>query len=361
MSLDLYALAKPWLYCLSPETAHRWALRATGLGLAGNANTPDDPRLASTVFGRTFANPIGLAAGFDKNAEAIGGLFGMGFGFVEVGGVTPLPQSGNPKPRVFRLSEDGAVINRMGFNNFGLAAMQARLAAWQAKAHPGIVAVNLGKNKESVSAVSDYQILAATLAPLADMLVLNVSSPNTPGLRSLQKREALAEILQGVKATLAQQSSRTPLLLKIAPDLTADDEEDIAAVVLAEAIDGLVVSNTTLARPESLRSEYRRETGGLSGAPLFAPSTALLGRFYRRLDGRIPLIGVGGIASGAEAYAKIRAGASLVQLYTALVYHGPRLIPAIKRDLLTLLARDGFGSISEAVGADHRPSGDTPR
>ncbi len=361
MMLDLFALARPHLHRLDPETAHGWALKAARWGLAGRFDGGDDLRLASPGFGLNFPNPVGLAAGFDKNAEAMAGLLGMGFGFIEIGGVTPLPQPGNSRPRVFRLGEDGAIINRMGFNNHGLVALQQRLRAWRATGPTGLLAVNLGKNKNSPSAVDDYRTLAAGLAGLADVLVLNVSSPNTPGLRALQKRAALSDIIEAVHATLAAGPHRPPVLLKIAPDLTTEDEADIAQVALSSGLAGLVVSNTTLARPTSLQSSHKGETGGLSGRPLLAPSTALLGRMYRLTQGRIPLIGVGGIASGAEAYGKIRAGATLVQLYTALVYHGPALIPAIKRDLLACLAADGFATLAEAIGADHRQSErDTP-
>lgn len=349
---DLYSLIRPLLYRLSPETAHRWALRAAKYGLTGQAGS-DDARLAVRALGLTFPNPVGLAAGFDKNGEAIGGLFGMGFGFVEVGGVTPVSQPGNPQPRIFRLTEDQAIINRLGFNNQGMMRLEQRLDRWRAYKHPGILAVNLGKNKDTVDAAQDYEMLAAILCPHVDFLVLNVSSPNTPGLRSLQKREAMGEIIRRVKARLAQSEAQPPLLLKVAPDLTEDDEADIAAVALAEGLSGLVVSNTTLARPDSLQSAHKGETGGLSGKPLFAASTALLGRMFVRTEGQLPLIGVGGIASGADAYAKIRAGASLVQLYTALVYQGPGLVAAIKRDLLKCLDADGFVSIAEAIGADY--------
>lgn len=359
MAFDPYALAGPLLRRIDPETAHRLALKALKAGLAGRGQ-PDDPALAVTLWGRRFANPVGLAAGFDKNAEAPDALLGLGFGFVEVGGVTPRPQPGNPRPRVFRLPEDGAVINRMGFNNDGLEAVRARLSArarppahsGRARSGSGLLAVNLGKNKDTEDAASDYEKGAAAFAPLADFLVINVSSPNTPGLRALQGREPLVEIVRRTRAAILASGANPPLLLKIAPDLTAEDEADIAAVALEERLDGLVVSNTTLARPDTLRGAAKGETGGLSGAPLFVPSTELLARMARLTERRLPLIGVGGIRSGADAYAKIRAGASLVQLYTALIYHGPGLVGRIKADLLAHLKADGFSCIADAVGVD---------
>jgi dihydroorotate dehydrogenase len=353
VALDLYRLAGPVLRSMDPETAHRLALRALRAGLAGRSREADAPSLASTLWGKTFPNPVGLAAGFDKNAEAMDALLALGFGFVEVGGVTPRPQPGNPRPRVFRLNEDGAVINRMGFNNDGLEVVRERLKHRSTTA-PGLLAVNLGKNKDTEDAASDYEKGAHAFGPLADFLVINVSSPNTPGLRALQGREPLIEIVRRTRDALQGLPQRPPLLLKIAPDLTEADEADIAMVAVDEGLDGLIVSNTTLARPDSLTGASKNETGGLSGKPLFAPSTALLGRMYCRTEGKIPLVGVGGISSGDDAYAKIRAGASLVQLYTALIYQGPALVQTIKRDLAARLRADGFTSVSQAVGADHK-------
>ncbi len=348
--IDWYALIGPGLRALDPETAHRLAVRALRSGLVPRQRVVDDPILAQRVWGREFSNPVGLAAGFDKHAEVPDALLDQGFGFVEIGGVTPLPQEGNPRPRLFRLTEDGAVINRMGFNSVGLEVVRGRLAA---RLHRGIVGVNLGKNKEQTDAAADYVAGARALAPHAQFLVINVSSPNTPGLRALQSREALHALVSRVRDALAGVAGAPPLLLKIAPDLTDDDKRDIAAVAAATRLDGLIVSNTTLARP-SLSSSHRGQTGGLSGRPLFEPSTALLGEFYRLTEGRLPLVGVGGIASGRDAYRKIRAGATLVQLYTALVFHGPGLVAAIKRDLAAALRADGFRSVAEATGADHR-------
>jgi dihydroorotate dehydrogenase len=278
----------------------------------------------------------------------------FGFGFVEIGSVTPRPQPGNPRPRLFRLPEDGAVINRLGFNSAGHAVAAANLAG-RAALRRGIVGVNLGKNRDSADAEADYAAGVAALGPHADYLVINVSSPNTPGLRALQEPAALRRLIDAVTAARQQAlpARPPPLLLKIAPDLTAADRGDIAEVALAGGIEGLIVSNTTIARPARLRSRHARESGGLSGRPLFAPSTELLRDMHRLTGGRLPLVGVGGIASGSNAYAKIRAGASLVQLYTALIYQGPGLVGRLKRELAACLRADGFRSLGEAVGADH--------
>ena len=327
-------------------------IAALAAGLAPRRSAPEDTILATSLWGLDFANPVGLAAGFDKNAQAMAPMLGFGFGFVEVGSVTPQPQPGNPRPRVFRLAEDEAVINRLGFNSGGIAAAAPRLARFrQAGKSRGIVGVNLGKNRDSEDAGADYAAGAAALAAYADYLVINVSSPNTPGLRALQGREQLAGIVARVRAILPQEPP--PLLLKIAPDLADEDIGDIAKLALGDAIDGLIISNTTIARPETLRGLRKSEAGGLSGKPLMAPSTALLGEMYRLTRGKVPLIGTGGIASGADAYAKVRAGASLVQLYTALVYQGPGLVRRIKMELVEALHRDGFAKLKDAVGADH--------
>src|SRR5262245_16381352 len=343
------------LRALPPETAHRLTVRALRAGLLARARDPDDPLLTTRVWGLIFPNPLGLSAGFDKDAEAYAALLRLGFGFVEVGSITPRPQAGNPKPRVFRLPDDEAVINRLGFNSAGLAAAVTNLRP--RRIDPvGIVGVNLGKNRDSADAAADYAAGTAALAPLADYLVINVSSPNTPGLRALQEAAALRELLARVQAARAAAVAERPppLLLKIAPDLGSADVRDIAQVALGGGVDGLIVSNTTISRPAGLRGRHATESGGLSGRPLFALSTALLGEVYRLTEGRLPLIGVGGIASGADAYAKIRAGASLVQLYTALIYHGPGLVGRIKRDLAACLRADGFATVAAAVGADHR-------
>jgi dihydroorotate dehydrogenase len=337
------------LRVLSAERAHR-----TTIGLARAFSgvlphaRPDDSRLAVSVLGRRFPNPIGLAAGFDKDAEVPDAMARFGFGFVECGTVTPRPQNGNPRPRLFRLPRDGAVINRMGFNNKGMENAARNLSRHKTGCITGI---NIGANKDSADRIADYAAAFTRLAPLADYVTVNVSSPNTPGLRGLQNREELTRLLETLVA--ARGGMAIPLLLKIAPDLDAAALDAIAEVGLAAGIEGLIVSNTTIARPD-LASPHRGEAGGLSGKPLFAPSTEILRQMRRRVGSRLVLVGVGGVASGVDAYAKIRAGASLVQLYTALAYQGPGLVARIKRELLDCLVRDGFSSIGEAVGLDAR-------
>jgi len=349
--VNFYPLARPLLRALPPEAAHRLTLAGIAAGFAGRAHVADPPILAQNLWGRAFPNPIGIAAGFDKDARVHEALLRLGFGFVEVGTVTPRAQPGNPKPRVFRLDEDRALINRFGFNSAGLELVIPRLTPRDRAA--GIVGVNLGRNRDSADAVADYAEGVRRAAPLADYLVVNVSSPNTPGLRDLQARSALETLLQRLIAVRADTGIEVPLLVKIAPDLTAEEGADIAAVALAAGIDGIIVANTTIARPTELRSRAAGEAGGLSGSPLFARWTELLVEMYRLTGGRLPLIGVGGVASATDAYAKIRAGASLVQLYTALVFAGPALLGEIKTGLATLLRRDGFASVADAVGTDH--------
>jgi dihydroorotate dehydrogenase len=347
MLMDFGARA---LRLLPAETAHRSTVRL--IGVAGPllpAAAGDDPRLAVQALGLTFRNPLGLAAGFDKNAEVPDTMLRLGFGFVECGTVTPRPQSGNPRPRLFRLPHDRAVINRMGFNNDGMDAVAARL---QRRARKGIVGINIGANKDSSDRVADYRLAFARLAPLADYVVVNVSSPNTPGLRDLQRREELERLLESLAGERAKLQTATPLLLKIAPDLEESDLDGIAHAALAFDLHGMIVTNTTVARPAGLRDHRAREAGGLSGAPLFARSTGVLKAVRARVGDKLVLVGAGGVSSGADAYAKIRAGATLVQLYTALVFEGPGLIRRIKRDLLALLARDGFSNVAQAVGAD---------
>jgi dihydroorotate dehydrogenase len=344
-------LATALLRLLPPETAHRAALVALRRGLVPGRAAPADPALRVRLWGLDFANPLGMAAGFDKDAEAIDPLLRLGFGFVEIGSVTPRPQRGNPRPRLFRLAADRAVINRMGFNSRGHDFARAGLAARRL----GPVGVNLGKNKESAGALADYAAGIAALGPFADYLVVNVSSPNTPGLRDLQRAASLAPLIEGLVAARDRLAPRRPpLLLKLAPDLAPDERAAIAEVVVAGSVDGLILGNTTTARPPGLTDPAAGETGGLSGRPLLALSTAALADFYRLTQGRLPLIGVGGISSGADAFAKVRAGASLLQLYTALIYQGPGLIGRINRELAALLRRDGFATLGEAVGADHR-------
>lgn len=347
--MNSFRLARPLLHRLAPETAHDLTLWALKAGLAGRDAAKDDPRLATALWGLDFPNPLGLSAGFDKNAEVIGPMLDLGLGFVEIGSVTPLPQLGNPRPRIFRLTEDRGVINRLGFNNQGLVAAADRLRIWRETGRPGIVGVNLGKNKTQEDAPADYAEGAKRLGPYADYLVINVSSPNTPGLRALQQRDELLAILAAVREATAK---LPPLVLKIAPDLTPEDLEAVCEVALEEKLDGLIVGNTTISRPEGLRSARKGETGGLSGQPLFELSTEVLRQARRLTGGKIALVATGGVASGEQAYAKIRAGASLVQLYTGLVYEGPPLIRRIKRELAALLACDGFGSLAEAVGSE---------
>ncbi|KAK9936575.1 hypothetical protein M0R45_013409 [Rubus argutus] len=374
-------LVNPFFALLDPEVAHRLGVSAAARGWVPREKRPDPPILGLEVWGRKFSNPVGLAAGFDKNAEAVDGLLGLGFGFVEIGSVTPVPQEGNPKPRIFRLRDEGAIINRCGFNSEGIIAVAKRLgiqhgkrmldetsstspsAADEAKpggkSGPGILGVNLGKNKTSEDAASDYVQGVHSLSQYADYLVINVSSPNTPGLRMLQGRKQLKDLVKKIQAARDEmqwgEEGPPPLLVKIAPDLSKEDLEDIAAVALALRLDGLIISNTTVSRPDSVsRNSVASEAGGLSGKPLFDISTSLLKDMYMLTRGKIPLIGCGGISSGEDAYRKIRAGATLVQLYTAFAYGGPALIPQIKAELTECLERDGFKSIIEAVGADWR-------
>lgn len=346
-----YKYIRPLLFTLSPEMAHGLALRALKLGLFSNSvSLPAS--LATRVFGMDFPSPVGLAAGFDKNAEALDALLGTGFGFIEEGTCTPRPQLGNPRPRIFRLGEDKAVINRLGFPSCGKEVFIANL---KKRTHRGIMGVNIVKNRDSADAVADYVTLLEALAPYADYIAINVSSPNTKGLRDLQGKQALFALLSALIEKRAVMQSRIPLLLKIAPDLSEAEQEAIAEVALAKHIDGLIVSNTSVSRPESLRNRNKAEQGGLSGRPLFAPSTKVLRNMYRLTEGKIPLIGVGGIASGEDAYGKIRAGATLVQLYTGLVYHGFGLISQIHAELARLLERDGFKGVAEAVGTEPHP------
>jgi dihydroorotate dehydrogenase len=337
----------PLLRRLDPEHAHRLALRALRCGLAGRDTTPDDPSLSVTVLGKRFPNPIGIAAGFDKDAVAVAPLMRLGFGFVEAGTVTPRPQPGNPRPRMFRLEQDGAAINRLGFNNAGIEAFRRNLAALGRRRTVPLGA-NLGINKEGADPEHDYPALLSAVAPLVDYAVVNVSSPNTPGLRDLQGEAQLRAILRAV-ATVPQ---RPPVLVKIAPDLSDDGLASVVETCVSEGAQGLIVSNTTVMRPPGLRSPLAKEAGGLSGAPLFSLSTKILARASLLARGRLVLIGVGGVASGADALEKIRAGASLVQLYTAFALAGPALIPRIKHELAAGLRRAGLTTIQDAIGTD---------
>ncbi|CAH1441104.1 unnamed protein product [Lactuca virosa] len=364
----------PMFALLDPEVAHRLAISAAARGWVPREQRPDQQILGLEVWGRRFSNPIGLAAGFDKNAEAVEGLLGLGFGFVEVGSVTPIPQEGNPKPRMFRLRNEGALINRCGFNGEGIVAVAERLDTQNGKRKPektstssndevkhgqGILGVNIGKNKTSEDAAADYVQGVHALSQYADYLVINVSSPNTPGLRKLQGRNQLKDLVQKVKAARDEMEwgkvGPPPLLVKIAPDLSKQDLEDIAVVALDLHLDGLIISNTTISRPEAVESNpVSEEGGGLSGKPLFNLSNDILKDMYILTKGKIPLVGCGGVSSGEDAYKKIRAGATLVQLYTAFAYGGPALIPQIKAELAGCLERDGFKSMYDAIGADCR-------
>ena len=352
-----YRAFRPALRFVDPETAHRLAVATLSrMPLALLRPDEDDSILATRVWHLDLPNPLGLAAGFDKNAEAPDALLGLGFGHVEIGTATPLPQAGNPRPRVFRLAEDRAVVNRYGFNSRGLEAVRANLAGRRRPA--GLVGANVGRNKETADETVDFAAGIEALAPLADYLVINVSSPNTPGLRELQARAAIERLIRACQAARARAAvagrPTPPLLVKLAPDLDDAGLADAAEAALATGLDGLVMGNTTLSRPAGLRGAGCRETGGLSGRPLRALATERLGRLFRLTEGRLPLVGLGGVESGADAYARIRAGASLVQLYTALVYEGPGLAARVKRELAALLRRDGFASVAEAVGADRR-------
>ncbi|MBL0948750.1 quinone-dependent dihydroorotate dehydrogenase [Brevundimonas sp.] len=340
--MSLLDIGTALLRRLDAERAHELAI--AGLSHLPLAVAPDDPVLKTEVAGLNLPNPVGLAAGLDKNAVAIRGLAGLGFGFVECGSVTPRPQAGNPRPRLFRLEEDRAIINRMGFNNDGLEAFAARLE----RRPPGIVVgANLGANKDAADRIADYETGLRRLGGLADYLTVNVSSPNTPGLRGLQTVEALEPLLARIRA--ARPTNR-PVFLKIAPDLPGEDIGRIVEASLAHGLDGLIVSNTTLDRPPSLKSAHAGEAGGLSGAPLQARAAMALAAAVEASAGRLPLIAVGGISDGAEAYARIRAGASAIQLYSALIFEGPGLVRRIKQDLAARLRADGFSTVREAVG-----------
>jgi len=342
VTLRLTDLAMPVMRRLDPETAHNLSLRALSLGFAGRDSTPDDPILATPAFGRVLPNPIGLAAGFDKNAVALNVLARLGFGFVEAGTVTPRPQPGNPKPRLFRLPEDKAVINRMGFNNAGIEVFLGNLK--QADRTRIALGANVGINKEGADPERDYPALVAAVSPFADYVTINISSPNTPGLRDLQGEARLAGILGAI-------ATDKPVYVKIAPDLSEEGLEAVVNVCIAQRVTGLIVSNTTLARPDSLRGRYKSEAGGLSGAPLLAKSTEMLARAYQLAAGRLALIGVGGIFEPEDVLAKILAGASLVQVYSGFAYQGPAMLPRLKTGLAALLRARGFSSVTAAVGA----------
>jgi dihydroorotate dehydrogenase len=347
------AFSLPLLRWFDPEDAHRMAIQGLRL-LPPMRPRLDDPKLAVRAFGLNFPNPIGMAAGFDKSAEVPDALLRLGFGFVEIGTVTPRSQIGNPRPRLFRLERDEAVVNRMGFNNDGADAVLRRLAA--RAHHGGIVGVNVGANKDSVDRVADYVKLIETFAPVASYFTVNVSSPNTPGLRNLQQASALDDLLAKVidaRERVRQNAGDSPVLLKIAPDLSLAELDDVVHIARSRRVDGMIVANTTVARLSTLREQTRaKEQGGLSGRPLFRLSTRMVAETYVRAEGAFPLVGVGGIDTGGAALTKIRAGASLIQLYSSLIYKGVGLVDAIKNDLASTLLRTGRDSLSEIVGAD---------
>lgn len=352
MSL-IHKTGTAFLRRLPAESAHVTTVRLLKAGLGPKGGVVDRPDLHTQVGGLNLPNPVGLAAGFDKNADVPDAMLDAGFGFVECGTVTPRPQAGNAKPRLFRLPEHEAVINRMGFNNAGLDAFSRRLQSRRGK--PGIVGANLGANKDSDDRIADYVEGLTRLWGLSDYFTINISSPNTPGLRKLQGANAMDELLERLAQTrskLAETGTNYPVFLKVAPDLEESDVSRVVEQVRTYALDAIIVGNTTIARPASIGTRWADEAGGLSGQPLFEKSTRLLSRFYEATEGRIDLIGVGGIGSGEQAYAKIKAGAKAVQLYSALVFSGPGLVQDICDDLSARLKADGFSSISEAVGAD---------
>jgi dihydroorotate dehydrogenase len=344
--VDPYPLVKPFLLRLDPETAHELTLRALQTGLVPAAAPPHDPILAGELFGRRLAHPLGLAAGFDKNARVYGQMFGQGFSFVEVGGVTPLPQAGNPRPRVFRLPGDGAVINRMGFPNAGADVVERRLRARPAR---GPLGINLASNTQAADPIADFTDLVARFAPFAHYLTLDISCPNTANGQIFLDPARLRDLLAAI-AAVPLPARRPAVVAKLSPDIAPGALAALVEVLLEARIDGIVVSNTTAQRP-ALKSVHGAQAGGLSGRPLFAASTTMLATVARLTARSVPLIGVGGIASGADAYAKIRAGASALQLYTALIYGGPASVGRIGAELAALLRRDGFTSLAQAAAA----------
>jgi len=356
-----YHLARPLVFKMDPELAHQLTVKALKTLPVPTCGTVKSEKLTQNIWGLDFLNPVGVAAGFDKNAEVVSSVFHLGFGFTEVGTVTPKTQNGNPKPRIFRDPKSQSVINRMGFPNKGALEFKENLEKFlHMKDRPkGIIGINIGMNKEQNDPAHDYCALIRSLGPIADFLVVNISSPNTPGLRDLQKKKTLQAFLKRLrdeqKSCCGKQNP--PLLIKLAPDLDEPQQEEIADILLSENIDGIVLSNTTTSRPASLPQNFSQKIGGLSGAPLRAMSTQIIRNFYKLTRGKLPIIGIGGISNAEEAYEKIKAGASLVEVYTGLVYEGPMIASAINKGLLSLLERDGLSHISEAIGLDARSKG----
>ena len=357
MSINVpFCLTKPVLHALDPETAHQLTIKSMKAGLSPKYDPVNNDALKANLWGLNFDNPVGLSAGFDKNAEVIQPMFDLGFGFVEVGGVTAVPQSGLPRPRIFRDTKNEAIINRMNFPNVGLDTFKNNVKEFRKKhTNPnGKIGIQIVMTSDQTEPEKDYQLLTKELGRLADYITFNVSCPNTPGLRDLQKRDHLMPLINSIKQTRKNYCDREhppPLIMKLAPDLNEEQQEELAQVALDSGLDGLILANTTTARPDYLDKKFGERPGGLSGKPLTDKSTQIIGNFYKLTNGKIPIIGVGGISSGADAYEKIKAGASLVQLYSALVFKGPALINQINNDLVKLLKQDGFENINEAVGS----------
>lgn len=360
--MNLYKFIRPAVFKIDPETAHIATIKALKTGAVRTCNPVQSPILEQDLFNLKFLNPVGLSAGFDKNAEVIAPSLKLGFGFTEVGTVTPKPQKGNPRPRIFREPSNDAVINRMGFPNGGLENFKRNLESFQkSPSKPqGVVGLNIGMNKDQTDPVQDYCFLIRELGPMADYLTVNISSPNTPGLRDLQQKDVLQglldEMLQTRKESCGEFSSGNApaLFIKLAPDLSEEQQNDIADVLLNSEINGVILSNTTLDRPDYLSSSFRDEKGGLSGAPVRDKSTAIIHNFYKLTTGKIPIIGVGGISTAEHAYEKIKAGASLVQLYTGMIFEGPEIANSINKGLIDLLQKDGYNAISQAIGSGHK-------
>lgn len=358
MNTALYKKLSPLLFMIDPEKAHGLTITALKKGLIPKGKVQDYPRLKMTLWDRVFPNPVGMAAGFDKTAEVIAPLLQQGFGFVEAGTVTPRPQEGNPKPRIFREPKNEAVINRMGFPSGGVTHFKSNYEQFLShRPRPnGVVGLNIGMNKSQKDPAKDYRLLVRMLGPMADYLTVNISSPNTPGLRDLQKKDVflnlMGEVLEERKKSCGAHAV-PPLLVKLAPDLNEDQQEELASAALESGIDGIILTNTTLDRPDYLSEKFASEKGGLSGAPVRDKSTKMISNFYRLTEGKLPIIGVGGIANGEHAYDKIKAGASLVQVYSCMVYEGPAIARNICAELDSLLEKDRHSSLSEAIGKDH--------